>query len=200
MPLALSITRLARRILDVLLLTLISLVIATFVISRGIPVVMGGTTFVVGGGSMEPTIPLGSVVVVAPVDATTLAVGDIVSLRVGPQHAVFTHRMIRLANRDGAVWMQTKGDANPNADPSLVPATDVIGRVNLSLPLAGYLVMAMSSLQGMLFLVSLGVLVLAGAWMLETVEEELAEPDLRPTLEGLAPLRPEAPVGQGATG
>lgn len=144
MPFAARITRVARRGLDVLLLLLIGLAVATLVIARGIPIVVGGATFVVAGGSMEPTLPLGSAVVAAPVAASDLAVGDIVSLRVGEHHTVFTHRIIRLVERDGAVWIATEGDANTAPDPSLVPATDVIGRVSLSIPLAGYLIMVLS--------------------------------------------------------
>ena len=200
MPLAVSIARVARRTLDVLLLLLIGLVVVTMVIARVIPAVTGGATFVVGGGSMEPTIPLGSAVVTAPVAATDLAVGDIVSLRVGDQHAVFTHRIIRLADRDGALWLETRGDANTAADPSIVPATDVIGRVSLSIPLAGYLVMVLGSAQGMLFLVSLGVLVLAGAWMLETFEDDRAESMRRRTRDGFGPLLSDTGTGQGAPG
>ena len=200
MPIAVSITRIARRTLDVLLLLLIGLVVVTMVIARGIPAVTGGATFVVGGGSMEPTIPLGSAVVAVPVAATDLTVGDIVSLKAGEQHAVFTHRIIRLAERDGAVWLATQGDANTAADPSLVPATDVIGRVSLSIPLAGYLVMVMSSIQGMLFLVSLGVFVLAGAWILETLEDDLAESVRRRARDGFGPLLPEPATDQGMPG
>jgi signal peptidase len=200
MPLAVSIARVARRTLDVLLLLLIGLVVVTMVIARVIPAVTGGATFVVGGGSMEPTIPLGSAVVTAPVAATDLAVGDIVSLRVGDQHAVFTHRIIRLAERDGAVWLETRGDANTAPDPSLVPATEVIGRVTLSIPLAGYLVMVLGSVQGMLFLVSLGVLVLAGAWMLETFEDDRAESMRRRTRDGFGLLLTEPATEQGAPG
>ena len=201
MPLAVSIARVARRTLDVLLLLLIGLVVVTMVIARVIPAVTGGATFVVGGGSMEPTIPLGSAVVTAPVAATDLAVGDIVSLRVGDQHAVFTHRIIRLAERDGAVWLETRGDANTAPDPSLVPATEVLGRVTLSIPLAGYLVMVLGSVQGMLFLVSLGVLVLAGAWMLEALEDDLAESVRgRRAREGFGPLLSDTGTGQGAPG
>jgi signal peptidase I len=187
----------ARRTLDVLLILFIGLVVVTMVIARGIPAVMGGSTFVVAGGSMEPTIPLGSAVVTVPVAATDLAVGDIVSLRVGEQHAVFTHRIIRLAERDGAVWLETRGDANTAADPSIVPATDVIGRVSLSIPLAGYLVMVMSSLQGMLFLLSLGGLVLAGTWMLEALEDDLAESVRRRAHEGFGPLLPDPVTERG---
>ena len=54
MSLAHRITRLARRTLDVLLVLLIALVLATVVIARGVPWVTGGSTFIVGGGSMEP--------------------------------------------------------------------------------------------------------------------------------------------------
>jgi signal peptidase len=200
MPLAVSSTRLARRILDMLLVLLIGLVVVTMVIARGIPAVTGGTTFVVGGGSMEPTIPLGSAVVAIPVIPTDLAVGDIVSLRVGEQHAVFTHRIVRLADRDGAVWLETKGDANTAADPSLVPATAVIGRVGVSIPLAGYLVMVMDSLQGILFMLSLGALVLAGAWILESVEADLLESVRRRARDGFGPLLPDPAAERGAPG
>ena len=196
MPFAVSITRIARRTLDVLLLLLIGLVVVTMLVARGVPAITGGTTFVVGGGSMEPTIPLGSAVMAVPVAATDLAVGDIVSLRAGEQHAVFTHRIIRLAERDGAVWLETKGDANAAPDPSLVPATDVIGRVGLSIPLAGYLVRVMSSIQGVLFLVSLGVFILAGAWILETLEDESVR---RRARDGFGSLMPDATTERGAS-
>jgi len=200
MPSAVTITRLARRTLDVLLPLLIGVVVVTLVIARGIPAVVGGTTFVVAGGSMEPTIPLGSAVVAAPVAASDLAVGDVVSLRVGPQHAVFTHRIVRVVDRDGAVWIQTKGDANTSADPSLVPATDVIGRVSLSVPLAGYLVRAIGSLQGILFTLAIGVLLLAGAWILESIEDDLVESVRRRAREGFGPIMPDSMTGQGTPG
>ena len=37
--------------------------------------------------------------------------------------AIFTHRIVRIAERAGAIWIETKGDANATADPSLTPAT-----------------------------------------------------------------------------
>jgi signal peptidase len=200
MPSAVSFARTARRTLDVLLLLLIGLVVVTMLIGRGIPAILGGTTFVVGGGSMEPTIPIGSAVLVAPVAAADLAVGDVVSLRVGEQHAVFTHRIVRLADRDGTVWLETQGDANAAPDPSLVPASAVIGRAVISVPLAGYLISILGSLQGLLFLVSLGVLVLAGAWMLEALEDDLSESARRRAQEGFGPLLPDPGTQQGAPG
>lgn len=200
MPIAVTVTRIARRILDILLIVLIGLVFATLVIARVIPVVTGGATFVVGGGSMEPTIPVGAAIVALPVSAEELVVGDIVSLRAGEQRAIFTHRITRLVDRDGSPWLETMGDANEEPDPSLVPATSVIGRVEVMVPWAGYLVTILGSIQGIVFLVSLGVLFLVGAWLLEGLEDDLAESLRRRTRAGLAPLMPEAAAEQWVAG
>lgn len=200
MPLAVTVTRIARRILDILLIALVGLVLATLLIARAIPAVTGGATFVVGGGSMEPAIPVGAAIVALPVAAEELAVGDVVSLRVGEQQAIFTHRITRLVDREGSPWLETMGDANEGPDPSLVPATSVIGRVALTVPWAGYVVAILGSLWGIALLFSLGVLVLAGAWFLETLEDELAESLRRHARAGLPPLMPEATAEQGVAG
>jgi signal peptidase len=197
MPLVHSLTRLLRRTLDVLLVGLILLVLATMLLARGVPALTGGTTFVVGGGSMEPTIPLGAVVLAMPVSADELAVGDVVSVQVGPQKAVFTHRIARLIDREGAVWIETRGDANEDPDPSIIPASAVIGRVHLSIPYVGYAVKLMSTSQGVLFLVALGVLVLATAWLLESLEidQELARARRALRALGAEPLPRESSPG-----
>lgn len=168
-----TITRLARRTLDLLLVALILIVLATILIARIVPSLTGGSTFVVGGGSMEPSIPFGSVVIVTPVAAEALSAGDIVSVRVGAQQAVFTHRILRLVPRDDGLWIETKGDANPKPDPSIIPATTVIGRLEVAIPYAGYAVRLLSTAQGVLFLLAFGVLLLAGAWLLESLEIDL---------------------------
>jgi len=155
MPVPHRITRLARRTLDVLLGVIILVVVAIVVVARVIPVVTGGATFVVGGGSMEPAIPTGSLVIATPVPAA---------------QAVFTHRVIRLVDREGGTWLETKGDANDEPDPSIIPATSVIGRVAVTVPYAGYAVWLTSTVPGLAFVLSLAVLVLAGAWLLESME------------------------------
>lgn len=188
MPFAVTATRIARRILDIALVALIGLVLVILALTRVVPAATGGTTFVVGGGSMEPAIPVGAAIVATPVSAADLAVGDVVSLRVGEQQAIFTHRITRLITREGGLWLETMGDANEGPDPSIVPATSVIGRVSVMIPSAGYLITVLGSLQGILFLVSLGVMVLAGAWLLEGLEDDLVESLRRRARAGLAPL------------
>jgi signal peptidase len=136
------------------------------VLGRIIPLT-GRSTFVVAGGSMEPVIPLGSAVVVEPVRPADLAVGDIVSLKSGPKQSVFTHRIIRVAQLDGQIAIETRGDANLTSDPSLTPASAVIGRVSLIIPFAGFLVALLSIASGVLFVIAIGALLLLLSWLLD---------------------------------
>ena len=192
MSLATLATRATRRALDVLLIVLIACVLAMLFLSRGLSLVTGGSTFVVGGGSMEPTIPLGSIVHSVPLSPADLRVGDIVSLRTGPERAVFTHRIVRLATLPDGVYIETKGDANETTDPSLVPATDVVGRVGLSIPWIGFGVALLSTIQGALFLISFAGVLLAGAWLLESIEDEQRERFRRRAREAVAAMSPDS--------
>ena len=155
MPLANRITHLARRMLDVLLSALILFVLGIVVIAKVIPAVTGGGTFVVGGSSMEPAIPLGSVVVALPVAADQLAPGDIVSVRVGEQQALFTHRIARLVDRADGPWLETRATRTtiPIPRSSLLPASS--GGSRSAIPLLGYAVRLLGTMQGILFLLAL---------------------------------------------
>jgi signal peptidase I len=155
-----------RDVCDAALILLVALCLLTIGLGRVLPLT-GRTTLAVAGGSMEPAIHLGSAIVVEPVDPRSLAVGDIVSLRSGPGRAIFSHRIIRVVVRDGTVWIETKGDANATADPSLTPASQVIGRASATIPGAGYLIALLSSLHGIVFVVSLGLVLMIAASLVE---------------------------------
>lgn len=197
MHLAAFVTRLARRTLDLLLILLIVLVVILLVLARGLPAATGGATFVVGGPSMEPAIPFGSVVHVVPTDPAALRVGDVVSVQQGAGRAVFTHRIVRLAELPDGMYLETKGDANVDSDPSLIPVTSVIGRVELTVPYAGFGVALLGSGQGILFLVSLAGVLLAAAWLLETLEDDQREALRRRMGLGSGELPPD-PATAGA--
>lgn len=164
--------RLVCRALDVLLLALVVLILVALCLGRLVPA-LGGSTFVVAGPSMGEAIPIGSAVVAAPVDPRELAVSDIVSIQVGPQRAIFTHRIVRVLERRNEVWIETAGDANPEPDPAIVPASAVIGRVGIVLPYAGYLLWLLSTLAGLMFVIGLGTLLVTLRWLLETFEVDL---------------------------
>jgi signal peptidase I len=159
-----------RRVLDAMLVALILVVLAGVGLGKLVPLT-GHDTLVVGGGSMEPTIPKGAAIVLAPVDPGTLVAGDVVSLRAGPGRQVFTHRILRVAVGPTGRSFDTKGDANDAPDPTLVPADAVLGRVVLTIPLAGYLLTLLSLPLGVLFVIGVACTLLAATWLLEVLED-----------------------------
>jgi signal peptidase I len=191
-------TGIIRRVLDALLLALIVVVLGGVVLGKLVPLT-GRQTIVIGGGSMEPAVPLGSAVIIKPVDPATLNVGDIVSLKAGPQNALYTHRIVAVVDRPDGRWVQTKGDANADQDPTLVHASAIVGRTEMVIPLAGYLIVLLSIPAGVLFLIGLAASLLAGAWLLESLEPEwvvkgTARPLPRRPFSGEPiPARPGAP-------
>ncbi len=160
-----------RRIVDVTLIGLIVVVLFGLILGKIVPLT-GRQTIIIGGGSMAPAIGLGSAIVVAPVRPTDLAKGDVVSLQVGADRATFTHRIVDIVARPDGIWIRTKGDANAEPDPTLVPASSIIGRVEMSVPFAGYLMALLSLPVGVLFLLGLAATLLAIAWLLESLESD----------------------------
>lgn len=173
-----------RRVVDVALWTFVVPVIGTILLSQ-LPPRLGHPVFVVGGPSMEPALPLGAVVVTAPTPERALRPGDVVTMRIGPEQAIFTHRIVRVAERDGAVWLETKGDNNAGPDPAIVPATAVIGRVEFVIPVVGFLVALLSMPSGIAFAVGVATTLYVLAWLLETFEDERRVP-LREAVRSIA--------------
>lgn len=161
--------RALRRFLDLAFLALALVVVAALLLARGAPLT-GRTTFVVGGPSMEPAVHQGSAIVVEPVDPGELRVGDLVSMRVGSEHAVFTHRIVRIVEGAEGLWLETQGDANAAPDPVLVPASAAIGRVVLTIPVIGYVIAALSTSNGLLLAGGLAGVLLALVLLLEGAE------------------------------
>jgi signal peptidase len=188
----------ARLIIEIAVLAVIAIGLGGIVVGRGLPAV-GHPVFVVAGPSMAPAIDVGAAVILETVPPGDLRVGDVVSLRSGPARAVFTHRIVRIAERDGAVWLETKGDANAEADPSLTAATEVVGRVAVVLPVAGYALTVLTAPPGVLLVISTGLLLLLAGWWLESVADERRRPGPSP-VEGVVPRpRAPAPLSRAAT-
>ena len=86
----------ARWLIRLALLAVVLVVSAAIVVVVLVPRMTQGTAMTVLTGSMSPEIPVGSVVLVRPVDPRTLEVGDIATYQVEPDKEVFiTHRITR---------------------------------------------------------------------------------------------------------
>jgi signal peptidase len=162
-----------RRFLDILLIGLVVIVLVGILLAKLVPLT-GRQTIIVGGSSMEPAIGLGAAIVIRPVPAEALAVGDVVTLHAGEKSAIYTHRIIEVVDRPDGRWIRTQGDANAHPDPTLIHSSAVVGRTELAIPLVGYLLALLSIPTGVLFLVGLAAMLLASAWLLESLELERA--------------------------
>ena len=92
---------------------------------------------IVKSGSMEPAIKTGSVAIVKP--EASYAVGDVITFGEDTGRQIpTTHRIVSIGGDFNHVFYMTKGDANEEADGAQIAAKDVIGKVVLTVPYAGY--------------------------------------------------------------
>jgi signal peptidase len=122
---------------------------------------------VVVGGSMEPTIHLGSVAIIRDItDPSHLREGDIITyMDPVAQGRLVTHRVIGFTEEGD---LRTQGDANGNPDTVPVPLENVRGEYLLSIPKVGFLLHWITSENGYLILIGVpGVLVVS--WELATL-------------------------------
>lgn len=134
-----------------------------------VPAIGGATPLTVLSGSMEPALPVGSIVVVRPAPPTSIRPGDIISfVDRDPASAAtrsVTHRVIDVQAGPGGPLFTTRGDANEEPDAGLTPAADVRGVIWYHVPLVGGLREALLGPVGMLYLAG-GLLVLVAVHFL----------------------------------
>ncbi len=165
----LNLIRLTRRAVGLIGIALLVALIG-FSLFVHIAPLSGRHLFIVGGGSMEPSIPIGSLVVVSPTDAMTISVGDVVTIR-ADNGVVVTHRITRVVDLPEGRFFEMKGDANQSPDASLVPARAIVGAARQYVPYAGYAQNFLSRVPGMVAALSiLGALFLSYL-LLEMLEE-----------------------------
>jgi signal peptidase len=133
-----------------------------------VPGLVGWELVVVRGASMEPALPVGSLMFVEPVDPEAVGVGDIISYRVPDEsesNVRVTHRVAEVLEQDGSVAFRTKGDANDEPDIRLVPAADLEGRVRWDIPHLGDIAQRVRTPAGFLglMLVPGGIIILTEA-------------------------------------
>jgi signal peptidase I len=98
------------------------------------PSILGHSMFRVMTGSMEPSIPLDSLIVVKKTEPSELEVGDVISFYSKDPSldgAVNTHRIVAIEEDGGHYSFTTKGDANNVEDHYTTTESDLIGKVVL---------------------------------------------------------------------
>lgn len=173
----------ARRAGHVLGVLVLVVLVAPFVVFAVPQVVGADASYVVLSGSMEPAISPGDVVVVDAVQPRSVAAGDVITFEQGAGVPPTTHRVVEVTEVDGAPAFVTKGDNNEDPDSVAVPASALVGRVTLVIPLVGHVVLFADTQYGWLVLVGvpLSLLVLNEGWRLvaarRVADETAPDPD-----------------------
>src|SRR4051794_22353471 len=130
-----TVTKLLSITAKVALSLLLAVIVGALAVLTVVPRAVHGTALTVLTGSMTPTIPAGSVVVIRPVDPGTPHVGDVVTYQKEAGKAEYiTHRIVAIHADNKPVTLTTKGDANRGPDINPVPVSAVRGKVVLHVP------------------------------------------------------------------
>ena len=121
-------------ILVVLLLLSATSVVRRIAFNDPVPLTFGYGSAVIVGGSMEPAIDFGDMVLIRRQGAYEL--GDVVTFKPESGRSVVTHRVVEVTS-SGYI---TQGDANNARDPEVTP-DQMIGRVVRTIPGVGKIIL-----------------------------------------------------------
>lgn len=130
-----------------LLGALILLVVIASCLPLTLPRLLGYGIYEVVSGSMEPEIPVGSVIYVKAAAPGDIAEQDVIAFQSG--ESVVTHRVVQNRTVEGA--FVTKGDANAAEDLRTVPYDALVGRVAYHFPGVGRLMAVYTSSVGKVY-------------------------------------------------
>ena len=135
-----------------MLVALVIVLLLFFVLG---PRFMGIDFFNIYSGSMSPALPVGSVVMVRPVEVSHIKVGDITAIKTSTGSETVVHRVVEVIDGNASMSFRTAGDANTSPDTALVPAGNIVGKMFFHIPFLGYLSDFVRTRLGYLLLVVL---------------------------------------------
>lgn len=149
--------------------TIILIVAIVACLGLTVPRFAGIDQYVVVSGSMEPEIPVGSMVYSAQTDPSTLEAGDVIVFNTDEADGTpVTHRVVENHVADGEVI--TKGDANEQNDLSPVVYANILGKLVLHIPVLGFVAAPLGTLPGK---IAMGCVIIA-AYILTVIGGRLS--------------------------
>lgn len=181
-----------KKIKSIVEILLFILVIPAFFLltSSKIPI-LGIRSFTVLTGSMEPHIPVGSMILVK--DNWPYQVGDVITFA-NQGGLTVTHRVVDKLSQEGTIFYQLKGDANSAPDVEYIPEGAVVGKQLLTLPYIGRAAAFVRTFEGLFAFVILPSLLFIAIELWNIKKEFVKETEKRilaqfhhpPSLQGEA--------------
>jgi signal peptidase I len=130
-------------------------------LAAAVPLAIGDRSFVVKSGSMSPAIETGDVVVVDPVSAGSVDVGEIVTFdNPDGSDRLMSHRVRAVEATEDGLRFTTQGDANTADEHWTIARDGTVGRVLYRVPKLGFAVNVIQSTPGKVGLIALPALLL----------------------------------------
>lgn len=149
--------KLLKKVGDIVSNIILGLIIAVLVV---VLILRAGgiELFSVRTGSMYPTYPVGSIILVYPTDFSQLSVGDVITFTIEGNTTV-THRIHTINNQSKTII--TKGDNNNTPDKKSINANDILGKVVFSIPYLGYISVFADTIYGKITIFAIALFVVA---------------------------------------
>ena len=145
-----------KKIWNVVTWSLVTVAVIFAVLLVGVRL-FGIQVFSVVSGSMEPNIPVGSLIYVQKVDPAEVQPGDVITY-VLSNNMPSTHRVVRVDAENQHFY--TKGDANEAEDGAPVHFNNLIGKPVFTIPKLGYVAHYIQHPPGMYVAIAAGALIL----------------------------------------
>jgi len=136
------------------ILFILLILIGLFIAVTLLPIKDNIKMYAVRSGSMAPALPVGSLVVVQPVN--NYKVDDVVtflSSTATKKNDTVTHRIVSEVESGGSVYYLTKGDANDSNDQGQISESQIKGKVITKISYAGYLIGYLKTLPGLILII-----------------------------------------------
>ena len=126
---------------NILSWTLLAAAVALLAALVVVPRLTGSTAYTVLTGSMQPTYPPGTLIVVKPTPGDQLKSGDVITFQPESGNpSVTTHRIVSIVyDASGNRRFITKGDANNTSDEVQLVQEQIRGRLLYSVPYVGHI-------------------------------------------------------------
>jgi signal peptidase I len=165
-----SVTRITGRVAPWLVRGVMGVAVLVFLVLAVGPHLLGYRTMTMLTASMAPEIDPGDVTIVTPIAISEVTEGMVITYHKPiDDHSLVTHRVVSVETVNGAVQVQTKGDANNAIDPwTATLQGDTAYEVRAVIPELGHLIQALRApvvTQVLLY----GAPALLAGWLLLTI-------------------------------